>query len=127
MGWDLRAGAEADEAKRRAVDAELKVDRATRAMEELEKTLAEKTDGLSLICRAMWELMRESHGYSEQTLMDKVREVDLLDGTLDGKVRKLRKECPRCRRVMSRKLNRCLYCGTEEHPDSVFDSLPTIL
>jgi hypothetical protein len=44
-------------------------------------------------------------------LAAKVVEVDLSDGVLDGKVRKVARTCTKCSRPVSQKHPRCLYCG----------------
>ncbi|MDY6836104.1 MAG: hypothetical protein SVY53_15030 [Chloroflexota bacterium] len=87
------------------------------------KELEGKVDSLTIICRAMWELLREKNGLSEEQLIEKVKEVDLLDGKLDGKVRLSAKECSSCGRLMSPRHSRCMYCGTDRLNDTAFDSV----
>ena len=48
-------------------------------------------DRLTLVCQAMWELLRERTGLTESQLLAKVTEVDLRDGKLDGKYKKTKK------------------------------------
>jgi len=54
-----------------------------------------------------------------------VRQIDLSDGRLDGKVkRKKLLECGNCGRVMAPRHLRCIYCGvdrTELAETEVFD------
>jgi hypothetical protein len=38
--------------------------KASRTVEDIATTLEEKVDRLALVCRAMWELIRESNGLS---------------------------------------------------------------
>ena len=117
-GW--QHGADAYDA---ATYASKKAEKAARTVENIERTLEEKIDRLALICRAMWELLRESNNISEEALMRKVNEVDLLDGSLDGKVRTPPKKCSKCGRTVSKRHMRCIYCGSEELSDSAFDTL----
>ena len=73
-----------------------------------------RLDRMSLLCMSLWELLKEKEGYTEDELAAMVRKVDLSDGRLDGKVsRKQLLECGSCRRVMSARHARCLYCGSE--------------
>ncbi len=73
-----------------------------------------RLDRMSLLCMSLWELLKEKQGYTEDELAAMVRKVDLSDGRLDGKVtRKQLLECGSCRRVMSTRHVRCLYCGAE--------------
>ena len=71
----------------------------------------------------MWELLSESNNIPEESLLRKVNEVDLLNGSLDGKVRIPPKKCSRCGRTVSKRHMRCIYCGSEELFDSAFDTL----
>ncbi|MBI1387627.1 MAG: hypothetical protein GC154_04195 [bacterium] len=68
---------------------------------------------LILINMAMWALIQEISDLKEEDLIEKIKEIDLSDGKLDGRVRVDMKQCPKCNRVMSKKHARCLYCGYE--------------
>jgi len=93
------------------------------AIQQFKIDYADKIDRLVLIHRSMWELVRASNNLSEDDLLKKVTEVDLRDGTLDGKIITPPKKCSSCNRVMSKRHRRCIYCGAEERLDSAFDSL----
>ena len=67
-----------------------------------------RIDRLSLVCMALWELLQQETGVSEEDLVSKVKEIDLRDGTLDGKLTKKVAQCSQCGRVLSRKHGRCL-------------------
>lgn len=99
------------------------VTRTAKSVEELRKATDDKIDRLALVCRAMWELLRDSGGFSEEALLEKVREVDLRDGALDGRVRTPPQRCSKCGRTVSRRHRRCIYCGAEGLMDTAFDSL----
>ena len=71
----------------------------------------------------MWELLRDRSNLSEEALLEKVREVDLRDGALDGKVTVPPQKCPQCGRTVSRRHRRCIYCGAEGLMDTAFDAL----
>jgi hypothetical protein len=73
--------------------------------------LEEKLDRLALINRAMFELLQESAGISEEKLRAKVVEIDLRDGEADGIMTARAKQCPKCQAMMSPKFGRCLFCG----------------
>ncbi len=71
---------------------------------------------LALICEALWELLSEHTDLTEDDFKKKVLEIDMRDGIQDGKVSRgvghgpLQK-CPECGAGISRKFNRCLFCG----------------
>ena len=83
--------------------------------------LAVDVDRLFMITQALWELLKEKHGYTDESLMKKITEIDLRDGKLDGKTaRKERPNCPSCGRKMGRHPT-CLYCGAEAPDRCPFD------
>ena len=97
-----RAATKAGEAKADAT-------RAVREVEELERRL----ERALLVCEAMWTIMREKLGLSDEELIERIKEVDLSDGKLDGRVRRRGTYCPSCGRLVPSKFHRCMYCGEE--------------
>lgn len=86
------------------------------------RSLDEHLDRLTLLCRAMWEILRDREGISEDVLLSKVQEIDLRDGTLDGKFSNSKK-CPSCNRPSSPKHVKRIYCGQSLGTDSAFDKV----
>lgn len=70
-----------------------------------------------MISMAMAKLLDERGVFSEQELEAKVREVDLSDDMLDGKLRLEPNPCPKCRRVVAARRRFCLYCGAPMYDD----------
>lgn len=70
---------------------------------------------LFMITQALWTFLQEEHGYSDDELIQRIQEIDLQDGQLDGKLAKApnRPQCPQCGRKLIGKRPVCLYCGTE--------------
>lgn len=62
-------------------------------------------------CEAMWSLLREKLGITDVDLAQRINEIDLSDGRLDGKVSKGAVSCPKCQRAIARRFNKCMYCG----------------
>ena len=85
--------------------------------------LEDRVDRLSLICMAMWSLMRDKTGLSEDDLMERVKMLDLMDGDEDGKATTTVSQCTKCNRPMNRRHKRCLYCGHDKLIQSAFDAL----
>ena len=106
-----------------ATSAEKEAIKASRTVEGIATTHDEKVDRLALLCRAMWELIRERNGLSEEALIDKVKEVDLLDGSRDGKITIPPLKCSKCGRIVSKRHRRYVYCGSQELLDTAFDAL----
>ena len=80
--------------------------------------LQSKVDHLSLVCMALTELLKD-YGIGEQELTAKMKEIDLRDGKLDGKLAPENK-CPSCSRVVSARHYTCLYCGSKLSKHSAF-------
>ncbi len=79
--------------------------------------LQARLDKLTLINMAMWSLLQEVSDLTEDDLLERIKQIDLSDGSMDGKVRAKVQKCPQCERVMSNRHARCLYCGYEGHGD----------
>lgn len=99
--------------------AERNVSRLSAQMQDLEN----RVDSLSLICQAMWELLQERTNVTEDMLIEKVHEIDLEDGKLDGKRNKQVSYCLECHRPLSKRHHRCMYCDRRHPLDSAFDSI----
>ena len=68
-------------------------------------------DKLFLITHALWELLKKEHGYTDDVLTQKVAEIDMSTGKLDGKAPKIeRSNCSACARKLGRNPT-CMYCG----------------
>jgi len=94
-------------AERIAENAESKVDRFARKIEDLERHL----ERLSLACQAMWELLQECSDLKEEDIEKKVLEIDGRDGSVDGKITVRPIDCPSCGRKTSSKRSSCVMCG----------------
>ncbi len=80
------------------------------AIRRLEKQLAK----VLLINEAMWEMLRDEHGYTDKKLQEKIREVDLRDGVLDNENQpREASTCPSCGRNSPKRNKSCMYCGRE--------------
>lgn len=68
---------------------------------------------LFMITEALWAILKDQHGYTDDQLVQMIQDIDLRDGKLDGKVAKAaeRPSCAQCGRTIIRKQAKCLYCG----------------
>ena len=74
--------------------------------------LQQRVDTLELACAALWKLLKEHNGLTDEQLQAMIHEVDAADGTADGKVTVQGGVCPHCgQRVLSRTAGKCLWCG----------------
>ena len=123
MFWEMYQQYQISGAKSDAADAKLRAETANREVQHIEHTLVEKVNKLTLICQAMWELMRDQSGLTEQMLLEKVKEIDLRDGKLDGRLAPAAKKCPSCHHELSSRHTTCLYCGTLLVSESAFNQV----
>ena len=108
MLWDLFQQSQIRHSQNSADNAEMKASIANSKIEELEGQL----QTLSLACQAMWELVSPKFGIAEQELLTKMDEIDLRDGTLDGKLQTTtHTKCPDCGHEVKRKRPNCFRCG----------------
>ena len=74
--------------------------------------LRQDIERLLMITEALWNLMKEQHGHTDEELTRRIEDIDLQDGVLDGRVAETKVDkCPRCKRPNSKKRALCLYCG----------------
>ncbi|MGE0491478.1 MAG: hypothetical protein AB7S38_19870 [Vulcanimicrobiota bacterium] len=79
------------------------------------KYLEDKVANLTLVCRAMWELLQEKHGMTDEELLARVQQL----GTASQETA----SCGQCGRVLGKRLSKCMYCGAERQITSVFEML----
>jgi len=89
---------------------------ASRAQSKAEQ-LETRLERALMTMEAMWTLMSERLGITEDELQERIVEIDLSDGILDGRVRRPAMECHACNRRIPRRFTRCMYCGVEIEQD----------
>ncbi|NLK42199.1 MAG: hypothetical protein GX298_09130 [Planctomycetes bacterium] len=96
--------------------------RAANRAERTERSVKRVEENLSktlLICEALWELLSERTGLMLDDLHNKLYEIDMRDGSLDGKNQRKAIECSNCKRMVGPHHSVCFYCG-QVIDDSVF-------
>jgi len=94
-----------------------------RAMALDHAELVKRVDRLALVCQALWSLLQERTDLTDDDLTTRITEMDLKDGALDGKYEKPVDKCPKCGSGMSKRFQRCLFCGEKAASGGVFDNL----
>jgi len=103
MKIDVDQGGRADAARAQSRVSSLQVQ--LKAFEaNLAKTL--------MINEALWEIIRDKLSLTEDDLNEKLYEIDMRDGQLDGKNQRKATSCPNCHRTVSPRHPACIYCGT---------------
>ena len=108
-GTDIVATEIANQAQRDARNAQSNID-----------IMQADVERLLLITEALWGLLKEQHGYSDEDLIDRVEQIDMKDGRLDGRVKSTEPvKCLACDRPHNHRRLNCLYCG-EQLPRDLF-------
>lgn len=93
-----------------ALDASAKADHANTQIE----FLARDVERLSMVTQALWQILKEEHGYDDEVLRARVMSIDLADRTEGGHAPQ---PCDQCHRPIAKRHTRCLYCGAERKVD----------
>ncbi len=75
--------------------------------------LREHIGRMALMNQALWELLRDKLGLSDDDLVKFAQQIDLRDGVADGKMTDAAVRCPQCGRVSNSRHGKCLYCGQQ--------------
>jgi predicted Zn-ribbon and HTH transcriptional regulator len=86
------------------------------------ESLQNRFEKLKLVTMAMWTFLKDEKNITEDALIERVREIDKLDGSADGKLRLGTKKCGKCGRTLNPKFEKCLYCGFVTPIGSVFET-----
>jgi hypothetical protein len=84
--------------------------------------VAARLGRLALVSQALWELLRDRHGVSEEELKAKILEVDLRDGSKDGAIGTTVLSCPSCGNRTNSKRPMCIICGVPVPSKHVFEA-----
>ena len=98
-------------------------DAAANATAHKARKLEDRLERLTLLCRAMWELMREKGVATDAEFITKIAVIDASDGVADGKQTSQIRKCIKCDRVIQDIDTKCIYCGAAYVPNSVFETV----
>lgn len=93
----------------------------TRRVESDVQSLTRRMDRLGLACQALWELAQPQLGLTEVMLREKMAEIDLRDGSADGRITRSVVKCPACGHASNSRRRHCIYCGAEISAPHAFE------
>jgi predicted Zn-ribbon and HTH transcriptional regulator len=96
------------ESAQREADAE---DNAAARAKQNAQAIAEKVDAMALANQAIFEILAERLGVSQEDVLRRMREIDLRDGRKDGKMGGKPIVCRKCGRTTNTLQKTCVYCG----------------
>jgi hypothetical protein len=91
---------------------------ASRQLQELD----ERLDRAVMVVHAMWTLVAERTGLTNEDLARRVTEIDGRDGSVDGRITVQPVKCS-CGATVCTKFRRCLFCGKDYAPGNPLGSL----
>lgn len=94
-----------------------------RRAEARSRDVEQRLERLTLICMAMWSLIQQETNLTEDDLMQRARQIDLLDGKDDNRITPQIARCSACGRVMNPRHRKCIYCGQDKLVVSAFDEV----
>ncbi len=89
-----------------------RIEQSEEAMRARIGELEETVDRLVLAAMAMWSLRPDQQDVTEEDLLERIREYDVLDGRLDGRLRAMMVTCDDCGRRNRGRRTHCLFCGS---------------
>jgi hypothetical protein len=111
---------------RKIGDAEAKASASMRQAERAGDRVAEleeRVDRMALLNLALWSILKEKLGLTDDEITQRVETLDLQDGKLDGKISGTPIDCQDCGRTLHQRHRKCLYCGFEMEKKSGFESV----
>lgn len=76
--------------------------------------LRREVNRLLMITEALWEILRDREGLTDNQLVGKIDEIDMRDGAIDGqRAKEAPTDCAECGRTLARRQPVCIYCGTD--------------
>ena len=73
--------------------------------------LRQRVELLALANQALFEILQNRLGLTEEEVLTRMAEIDARDGAKDGKITSKVTDCPRCRRKVSTNRQKCMFCG----------------
>jgi hypothetical protein len=117
MYWDFIQQSQINSLKNRVLDASLDAKKSQidhERMAQQVRALEVQIDRLTLALATVTELFCERNEVTQEQLAEKIREIDLRDGKLDGKISRTEnkqvKKCSSCQGVNNELRHTCLYC-----------------
>ncbi len=104
--WDLWQQKQIGDTSAAASTAASSAAKAARDVSHIER----RVERLALSCQAMWELLAERAGVTEEELQSRMEEIDLRDGAADGRMQAQVLVCPTCKRRVNSRRTICMYC-----------------
>lgn len=110
--WDIWQEMRLNENRRRQDSVERDVRRSDGNLEDLQR----QVDKIALVSQALYELLKDRTGITDEDLRRKIRAVDMRDGSEDGSIKASPLRCPKCGGAVTVGAFSCQVCGATVAP-----------
>lgn len=110
--WNIWQEMRLDENRRRQNSVERDIRRSGGNFSDLQR----QVDKMALVNQALYELLRDRTGITDEDLRRKISEVDKRDGAEDGTVKAAPLRCPKCGGAVTVGALSCQTCGATVAP-----------
>jgi|GEM_PF-5821749 len=90
--WDIFQEIRLNDQSARQADSDSTLRRTSLDLDDLARQIRK----MALVNQALYELLKERTGISDEDLRRRIREIDVRDGTADGRVAASPLRCPKC-------------------------------
>ena len=85
-----------------------------RPIREPDPMIEARLHSLEMACAGLWELLKQKYGYTDQELMDVIKQVDQRRAAQANSPTSDANVCPKCgHKMLTHNHNKCLWCGAD--------------
>ena len=110
--WDIFQELRLNDHRMRQDSIESETDRTRGDLFDLSRQITK----MALVNQALYELLKEKSGITDEELRRKIREVDERDGVHDGDLNAAPLRCPKCQSTVTAGALFCMTCGATVAP-----------
>lgn len=120
MSWDSLRRGNSRQIHRRLDAAAVEDAYDRRSARTRDENLQDDAARLALVTEAMWSLLSERLGLTDDDLRARIAELDAADGTVDGQRRDTPRPCGTCEAKVPADRDTCQFCGAPAPGASIF-------
>ncbi len=116
--WDIFQEIRLNDLRARQADSDSSLKRTSWDLDDIARHVRK----MAIVNQALYELLKERTGISDEDLRRRIREIDLRDGTADGKLDASPLRCPKCRSALTAGALSCPTCGVTVAPKYPYEA-----
>lgn len=116
--WDIFQEIRINDLRARQGDAESSLRSTSGDLNELNRHVRK----LALVSQALYEILKERTGITDEELRRKIDQIDMRDGAMNGRADMAPLKCPKCAVSVTPGALNCQVCGTKVAPKYPFEA-----